>query len=420
MQRLQHPLRIKTFSMNFNIDQIRKDFPILSQQIYNRPLVYFDNGATTQKPRCVIDRINEYHTQRNSSIHRGVHYLSEQATEDYENARKTVQRFINAASPNEIIFTPGTTSSINGLAFSFGERFIREGDEIIVTEMEHHANIVPWQMLCERKKSKLRVIPFTDEGVLSIEDLSQLINEKTRLICIIHVSNTLGTINPVNEIIRKAHQHNIPVLVDGAQSIQHTSVDVQQMDCDFFVFSGHKIYAPTGIGILYGKEKWLEELPPFQGGGDMVDVVTFEKTTYNVLPFKFEAGTPNYIGAIGLSEALDYITSLGIENIARHEQELLHRGTEKLLELGYVKLYGTAPHKSSILSFIVNGVHPYDTGMVLDKMGIAVRTGTHCAQPVMQHYGIEGTVRASLALYNTGEEIDALIAGVKQVKTLFG
>ncbi len=406
--------------MSFNIDHIRKDFPILSQQVYGKPLVYFDNGATTQKPRCVIDCINEYHLQRNSSIHRGVHYLSEQATEDYENARKTVQHFIHAASPNEIIFTPGTTSSINGLAFSFGERYIREGDEIIVTEMEHHANIVPWQMLCERKKSRLRVIPFSDDGVLRMEEVDRMINEKTRLICVIHVSNTLGTINPVDDIIRKAHQHNIPVLVDGAQSVQHTSIDVQQMDCDFFAFSGHKIYAPTGIGILYGKEKWLEELPPFQGGGDMVDVVTFEKTTYNVLPFKFEAGTPNYIGATGLARALDYITGLGIENIAQHEQKLLHQGTGKLLELGYVKLYGTAPHKSSILSFTVNGVHPYDTGMVLDKMGIAVRTGTHCAQPVMQHYGIEGTVRASLALYNTGGEIDALIEGVKKVKTLFG
>ncbi len=406
--------------MSFNIDQIREDFPILSQQVYNRPLVYFDNGATTQKPRCVIDCVNEYYLRRNSSIHRGVHYLSEQATEDYENARKTVQHFINAASPNEIIFTPGTTSSINGLAFSFGEKYIREGDEIIITEMEHHANIVPWQMLCERKKSKLRVIPFSDEGVLMLGELDRMINEKTRLICVIHVSNTLGTINPVKEIIQKAHRHNIPVLVDGAQSVQHTSIDVQQMDCDFFTFSGHKIYAPTGIGILYGKEKWLEELPPFQGGGDMVDVVTFEKTTYNVLPFKFEAGTPNYIGASGLARALDYITGLGIENITQHEQKLLHQGTAKLLELGYVKLYGTAPHKSSILSFTVHGVHPYDTGMVLDKMGIAVRTGTHCAQPVMQHYGIEGTVRASLALYNTGEEIDALIEGVKKVKTLFG
>lgn len=406
--------------MNFNIDQIRKDFPILSRQVYNRPLVYLDNGATTQKPRCVIDCINDYHTQHNSSIHRGVHYLSEKATEDYENARKTVQRFINAASSSEIIFTPGTTSSINGLAFSFGERYIHEGDEIIVTEMEHHANIVPWQMLCERKKSRLRVIPFSDEGVLRMEELDRIINAKTKLICVIHVSNTLGTINPVNEIIQKAHQHNIPVLVDGAQSIQHTSLDVQQMDCDFFAFSGHKIYAPTGIGVLYGKEKWLEELPPFQGGGDMVAMVTFEKTTYNTLPFKFEAGTLNYIGAIGLARALDYITGLGIENIALHEQTLLQQGTEKLLNLGFVKLYGTAPHKSSILSFIVNGVHPYDTGMVLDKMGIAVRTGTHCAQPVMQHYGIDGTVRASLALYNTAPEIDALVEGVKKVKTMFG
>lgn len=405
--------------MNYDVNSIRKDFPLLQRQVYNKPLVYFDNGATTQKPQQVIDCINEYHTVKNSSIHRGVHYLSEQATTDFENARKTVCHFINAAHPHEIIFTAGTTASINGIAFSFGERYVKEGDEIIVTEMEHHANIVPWQMLCERKHAKLKVIPFTDDGILQLEQLDTLINNKTRLISVIHVSNALGTVNPVEEIIARAHLHNIPVLVDGAQSIQHQRIDVQKMDCDFFVFSGHKIYGPTGTGIIYAKEKWLEEMPPYQGGGEMVDVVTFEKTTYNMLPFKFEAGTPNYIGAIALAEALNYVSDLGIGNISAHEQNLLRQGTEKLTELGFVRIYGTAPHKSSILSFEIHGVHPYDAGMVLDKLGIAVRTGTHCAQPVMQHYGISGTIRASLALYNTSEEIEALVSAVKKVKTMF-
>jgi cysteine desulfurase/selenocysteine lyase len=413
-------LRIaKLVTMNFDINTIRKDFPILRRQVYNKPLIYFDNGATTQKPQPVIDCVNEYHSFKNSSIHRGVHYLSEQATEDYENARKTTQRFINAKYPREIIFTAGTTASINGIAFSFGERYIAAGDEIIITEMEHHANIVPWQMLCERKNAVLKVIPFSDQGVLQLDRLDELININTRLIAAIHVSNTLGTVNPVEEIITKAHRHNIPVLVDGAQSIQHTSIDVQKMDCDFFVFSGHKIYGPTGIGIIYAKEKWLEEIPPFQGGGDMVDVVTFEKTTYNDLPFKFEAGTPNYIGAIAMAEALKYVSGLGIENISAYEQMLLKQGTDKLTALGYIRLFGSAPHKSSILSFGINGVHPYDAGMVLDKMGIAIRTGTHCAQPVMQHFGIEGTIRASLALYNTTEEIDIMIEAIKKVKTMF-
>jgi len=406
--------------MGFDINNIRKDFPILSRQVYNKPLVYLDNGATTQKPKSVIDCINEYHSFKNSSIHRGVHYLSEQATEDFENARKTIQHFINAAHPHEIIFTAGATASINGIAFSFGERYITAGDEIIITEMEHHANIVPWQMLCERKNAVLKVVPFSDEGLLNLDRLNQMINNKTKLIAVIHVSNALGTVNPVEEIITMAHTFDIPVLVDGAQSIQHIPVDVQKMDCDFYVFSGHKIYGPTGTGVIYAKEKWLEEMPPFQGGGEMVDVVTFEKTTYNVLPFKFEAGTPNYIGAIGMAEALKYVSGLGIENISNHEQILLRQGTEKLSSLGYVRFFGTAPHKSSILSFSIHGVHPYDAGMVLDKMGIAVRTGTHCAQPVMQHYGIDGTIRASLALYNTPEEIDILVEGIKKVKTLFG
>lgn len=405
--------------MNTDVNTIRKDFPLLQRQVYNKPLIYLDNGATTQKPVSVINCMHDFHRYKNSSIHRGVHYLSEQATEEYEHARKTVQLFLNAAHQHEIVFTAGTTGSINGIAFSFGEKYINEGDEIIISEMEHHANIVPWQMLCERKKARLKIIPFSDDGSLQTEKIDQLITRKTRLISVIHISNVLGTINPVEEIIRKAHTFNIPVLVDGAQSVQHAPVDVQKMDCDFFVFSGHKIYGPTGIGVLYGKEKWLEELPPFQGGGDMVDIVTFEKTTYNRLPFKFEAGTPNYIGAIGLAEALNYVSALGMDNIMAHEQQLLDYGTTRLNELDYVTIYGTARPKSSILSFNIKGVHPYDAGMVMDKMGIAVRTGTHCAQPVMQHFGVDGTIRASLALYNTIEEIDALVESIKKVKTMF-
>jgi cysteine desulfurase/selenocysteine lyase len=405
--------------MNYDVHKIRRDFPILQQQVYNKPLIYFDNGATTQKPRQVIDCVNDYYTMKNSSIHRGVHYLSEMATEDYEEARKTIQQFIHAAHSHEVIFTAGTTASINGLAFSFGEKFIREGDEILVTEMEHHANIVPWQMLCERKKSVLKVIPFNNDGELELEKLDSLITGKTRLIAVIHISNALGTVNPVELIIQKAHRHNIPVLIDGAQSIQHGKIDVQKMDCDFYVFSGHKVYGPTGIGILYAKEKWLEQLPPFQGGGDMVDIVTFEKTTYNTLPFKFEAGTPNYIGAAGMASALRYVSSIGLEDIFEYEHSLHEYGTEKLSGMEFVTLYGKARVRSSILSFNIQGVHPYDAGMVLDKMGIAVRTGTHCAQTVMQHFGIQGTIRASLAMYNTREELDALAEAVKRVKTMF-
>jgi cysteine desulfurase/selenocysteine lyase len=421
MQQLRYPLRIdKSCIMNFDVHSIRKDFPVLQRKVYNKPLIYLDNGATTQKPLPVITCINDFHSYRNSSIHRGVHYLSEQATEEYENARNTVRQFINAAQSHEIIFTSGTTSAINGIAFSFGERFVQAGDEILVTEMEHHANIVPWQMLCERKKAVLKVIPFSDDGLLKLGELDRLITKNTKLVAVIHVSNTLGTVNPVQEIIRRAHASGVPVLVDGAQSIQHAPVDVQKMDADFFVFSGHKIYGPTGIGILYGKEKWLNEMPPFQGGGDMVDIVTFEKTTYNILPFKFEAGTPNFIGAIALAEALKYVTDIGIDNIAAYEHQLLEYGMSRLQALGYVKIYGTALPKSSILSFNLEGVHPYDAGMVMDKMGIAVRTGTHCAQPVMQHYGIEGTIRASLAFYNTTEELDILIDAIEKVKTMFG
>ena len=406
--------------MSFDIHKIREDFPILQEKVYGKPLVYFDNGATTQKPLPVIECVNDFHRHTNSSIHRGVHYLSEQATDEYEKSRQIIQEFIHAKHSHEIIFTSGTTASINGVAFSFGERFVQEGDEILVTEMEHHANIVPWQMLCERKKAKLKVIPFNDDGILQLNKIEELIGKRTRLISVIHASNTLATINPVRTIISLAHRFDIPVLVDGAQSVPHFPIDVQEMDCDFFVFSGHKMYGPTGIGILYGKEKWLNEIPPFQGGGDMVDVVTFEKTTYNKLPYKFEAGTMNFVGAIGMGRAVDYILSTGQEAIARHEQELLNYATRQLDDLGYVTLYGRAPQKTSLVTFNLLDIHPYDAGMVLDKMGIAVRTGTHCAQTVMRHYGIEGNIRASFALYNTTEEIDFMIEGIKKVKSMFG
>lgn len=406
--------------MSFDVHKFREDFPILQERVYGKPLVYFDNGATTQKPLPVIECINDFHRHSNSSIHRGVHYLSEQATEAYEKARITVQEFIRAKHSHEIIFTSGTTASINCVAFSFGERFVQAGDEIIVTEMEHHANIVPWQMLCGRKNALLKVVPFSDEGILQVDQLEKLINDKTRLIAVMHASNTLATLNPVKQIISLAHRYNIPVLVDGAQSVPHMSIDVQDMDCDFFAFSGHKMYGPTGIGILYGKEKWLDEIPPFQGGGDMVDVVTFEKTTYNQLPHKFEAGTSNFVGAVGLGRAVEYLVSAGLKDIANHEHDLLQYAVRRLDDLGYVTIYGRAPQKTSLVTFTLRGIHPYDAGMILDKMGIAVRTGTHCAQPVMRHYGIEGNIRASFAMYNTREEIDTLIEGIQKVKTMFG
>jgi len=404
---------------NFDIEKIRSDFPILNQKIYKKPLVYLDNGATTHKPKPVIDIVNKYYCELNSSIHRGVHFLSDQATNAYESARESVRQFINAAKATEIVFTSGTTGSINLVAFSFGEEFIHEEDEIIISEMEHHANIVPWQMLCQRKNAKLKFIPFDNDGRLEIEKLEGLINKKTKIISVVHVSNALGTINPIKKIIKIAHKYNIPVMVDAAQSIQHIPVDVQELDCDFLAFSGHKIYGPTGIGVLYAKEKWLEQMPPYQGGGDMVDIVTFEKTTYNVLPFKFEAGTTNYIGAIGMGYAIHYITELGIENIGRHEAELLQYSTKMMEDLGIIKIYGNSLNKASIVSFLMNDIHMLDAGMIFDKMGIAVRVGAHCAQPVMQHYKIDGTIRASFAIYNTKEEIDYLCKAIKQVITMF-
>ncbi len=405
--------------MSFDVQSVRKDFPILDEKIYGKPLVYFDNGATTQKPRIVTETLQELYARKNSSVHRGLHYLSEQMTEAYEEARETVRSFINAYSTSEIVFTHGTTSAINAIAFSFGEKFVGEGDEILITEMEHHSNIVPWQMLCERKGARLKVIPFNDNGELELNQLEDLLHERTRLVAITYASNSLGTVNPVKEIIARSHDKNIPVLVDGAQIVQHGKVDVTSIDCDFFVFSGHKIFGPTGIGVLYGKAKWLDAIPPYQGGGDMVDCVTMEKTTYNELPYKFEAGTTNYIGAVGMAKALEYLTSVGIENIVLHEKELLRYASEKLQEIEGLKIYGNAPGKISIFSFLLEDIHPYDAGMVLDKLGIAVRTGTHCNQPVMDHFGISGTIRASMVFYNTLAEVDMLEYGLKRILKMF-
>jgi cysteine desulfurase / selenocysteine lyase len=402
-----------------DISEIRADFPILSRKVYGKPLVYFDNGATTQKPQCVLDAVDEVYKSYNGNIHRGVHLLSDQSSEAYENARETVRSFINAEKREEIIFTSGTTGSINGVAFSFGERYIKAGDEIILSRLEHHANIVPWQMMCERKGAHLRVIPINDDGEIILDEYYKLISPKTKLVAVTQASNALGTVLPLNEIIAAAHSANVPVLIDGAQGIQHGIVDMRSMDCDFYVFSGHKIYGPGGIGVLYGKEKWLTELPPFQGGGDMVDKVTFEKTTYNELPFKFEAGTMNYPGAIGLASALDYVSSTGREDIAVREKDLLTYATERISAIDGVRIFGRSEKKIATISFHIKDIHQYDTGMVLDKMGIAVRTGTHCAQPVMDRYGIDGTVRASLCFYNTKEEIDILAAGIEKVKTMF-
>ena len=399
--------------MGFDINKVRSDFPMLNQQVYNKPLIYLDNGATTQKPAAVIDCIKELQSIHNSSIHRGIHYLSEQMTGRYEAARERARLFLNASSSKEVIFTSGATGSINTLAFSFGEKYVREGDEILISEMEHHSNIVPWQMLCERKGAQLKVIPFDETGTLKLDELDALLTERTRIVALAHASNTLATINPVKEVISRAHDKGIPVMLDGAQMVQHGSVDVRDLDCDYYVFSSHKIFGPTGSGVLYGKEALLEELPPYQGGGDMVDQVTFEKTTYNALPFKFEAGTSNYIGAIGLAAALEYVMNLGIEEIASHEAMLIAYALEKLEAIPGLKLYGQAENRISVFSFLLENIHPYDAGMILDKMGIAVRTGTHCTQPVMDHFGIEGTIRASLVFYNTTEEVDALANGIE-------
>jgi len=402
-----------------DISLIRADFPILGRSVYGKPLVYLDNGATTQKPKCVLDTMNEVYNSYNANIHRGVHALSDKASEEFEKAREKVRSFINGDKKEEIIFTSGTTGSINAVAFSFGERYINKDDEIIVSHLEHHANIVPWQMMCERKNAKLRVIPVNDNGEILFDEYLKLLSSKTRLVAVTQVSNALGTIVPVNEIIDAAHSLNIPVLVDGAQGIQHGLTDVKKMDCDFYVFSGHKIYGPAGIGVLYGKEKWLAELPPYQGGGDMVANVTFEKTTYNELPFRFEAGTMNFPGAIGLGASLDYINTLGRENILNREKELLSYANARLSSISKLRIFGNSTDKISTISFLLKDIHMYDTGMVLDKLGVAVRTGTHCAQPVMDRFGIPGTVRASLCFYNTKEEIDILGTGIEKVISMF-
>ena len=404
--------------MNMNnekIEQIRAEFPILAEKIYNKPLIYFDNGATTQKPRCVVEKIDQGYYHLNANIHRGVHYLSQKATEAHEAARQSVAEFLGSGKREEIIFTRGTTEAINLVAFSFGEAFCKPGDEVIVSVMEHHSNIVPWQMLCERKGMKLRVVPMNEKGELNIEAYASLLTERTKIVSVTHVSNVLGTINPVKEIIRLAHEKAIPVLLDGAQAVPHIKVNVADLDADFYVFSGHKIYGPTGIGVLYGKEKWLNAIPPYQGGGEMIATVSFEKTTYNELPFKFEAGTPDYIGSTALAEALRYLQEIGIDKIAAYEHELTAYATLRLGEIENMRIIGTAAEKSAVISFLVGEIHPYDIGMLLDKLGIAVRTGHHCAQPLIDSLGIPGTVRASFAFYNTKQEIDSFVDALKRV-----
>lgn len=403
----------------YDIQKIREDFPILSREVYGKPLIYLDNGATTQKPRCVVEAITDEYYSVNANVHRGVHFLSQQATELHEASRETVRRFINARSSNEIVFTRGTTESINLLASSFADSQMKEGDEVIVSVMEHHSNIVPWQLQAQRKGIVLKVIPMNDKGELLLDEYEKLFSERTRLVSLVHVSNVLGTVNPVKEMIATAHSYGVPVMVDGAQSVPHQKVDVQDLDADFFAFSGHKIYGPTGVGVLYGKEEWLDRLPPYQGGGEMIQSVSFEKTTFNELPFKFEAGTPDYIGTTALAKALDYVSAVGIENIAAHEHELTRYAMQRLKEIDRMRIFGEAENKSSVISFLVGNIHHLDMGTLLDRLGIAVRTGHHCAQPLMIRLGIEGTVRASFGMYNMKEEIDALAAGIERVSRMF-
>lgn len=405
--------------MSYDINKIREDFPILGREVYGKPLVYLDNGATTQKPRSVVEAMTHEYYNVNANVHRGVHFLSQQATELHEQARETVRRFLNARSTAEIVFTRGTTESINLVATTFGDAILKEGDEVIVSEMEHHSNIVSWQLVQARKGIRLRVIPITDEGELRLDEYEKLFNERTRLVSITHVSNVLGTVNPVKEMIRTAHAHGVPVLVDGAQSTPHFAVDVQDLDCDFFAFSGHKIYGPTGIGVLYGKEEWLDRLPPYMGGGEMIQNVSFERTTFNELPYKFEAGTPDYVATTGLAHALDYVTALGMDNIYAHEQALTDYAMEQMATIEGMRFIGTPKHKDAVISFLVGDIHHLDLGTLLDRLGIAVRTGHHCAEPLMRRMGIEGTVRASFGLYNTFEEVDALVAGIRRVVRMF-
>ncbi len=391
------------------------DFKILDSIVYHHPLVYLDNAATTQKPQCVIDTLTQYYETLNSNIHRGAHYLAAQATDRYEQVRRQVQQFIHARHPHEIVFTRGTTESINLVASSFGWRFLHQGDEVIVSGMEHHSNIVPWQLACERAGARLRVIPFSDEGVLDLQAYEALFNEHTRLVAVNHVSNTLGTINPVEAMTQTAHAHGVPILIDGAQSVAHMPVDVQAIGCDFYCFSGHKMYAPMGVGVMYGREEMLEALPPYQGGGEMIKDVTFEKTTYNELPFKFEAGTPAVGDVLGLGAAIDYLNQQGMQQLAEHEDCLLQYATTRLQDIEGLRIYGTAPHKVGVISFLIGDSHPYDVGTLLDKLGIAVRTGHHCTQPIMDRYGIPGTVRASFALYTTTDEIDILVNALHRI-----
>ena len=403
----------------YDIQKIREDFPILDREVYGKPLIYLDNGATTQKPRQVVEAITDEYYSVNANVHRGVHFLSQQATELHEASRETVRRFINARSSNEIVFTRGTTESINLLASSFADSQMKEGDEVIVSVMEHHSNIVPWQLQAARKGIVLKVIPMNDRGELLLDEYEKLFSERTKLVSFAHVSNVLGTVNPAKEMIATAHAHGVPVLIDGAQSVPHMKVDVQDLDADFFAFSGHKIYGPTGVGVLYGKEEWLDKLPPYQGGGEMIQSVSFEKTTFNELPFKFEAGTPDYIGTTALAKALDYVSAIGMENIAAHEHELTLYAMQRLKEINGMRIFGEAEHKSSVISFLVGNIHHLDMGTLLDRLGIAVRTGHHCAQPLMIRMGIEGTVRASFSFYNTKEEIDTFAAGVERVRKMF-
>lgn len=403
----------------YNIQQVRDDFPILARTVYDKPLVYLDNAATTQKPLCVLDAMRDEYLNVNANVHRGVHYLSQQATDLHEAARETVRQFINAPKTEEIIFTRGTTESINLVVSSYVDAFMHEGDEVIVSVIEHHSNIVPWQLQAARKGIALRVIPMTDTGALDMRAFEQLFNERTRFVSVAHVSNVLGTVNPVKGICRIAHSHGVPVLVDGAQSTPHFKVDVQDIDCDFFAFSGHKIYGPTGVGVLYGKEAWLDRLPPYQGGGEMIESVTFERTVFEKLPFKFEAGTPDYVATHGLATALKYVSSLGMDNIAAHERELTTYCMEQMRTIPGMRLFGDTPQKDAVVSFLVGDIHHLDMGTLLDRLGIAVRTGHHCAQPLMERLGIQGTVRASFALYNTKDEIDALVNGIRRVSTMF-
>lgn len=403
----------------YDIQQIRADFPILGRTVYGKPLVYLDNGATTQKPRAVVEAITNEYYNTNANVHRGVHFLSQQATELHEASRETVRRFINARSTSEIVFTRGTTESINLLAATFCQSQMQAGDEVIISTMEHHSNIVPWQLQAIQRGIVLRVIPMDDRGELLLDEYERLFSPKTKIVSIAHVSNVLGTINPVKEMIATAHAHGVPVLVDGAQSIPHMPVDVRELDADFYVFSGHKVYGPTGVGVLYGKEDWLDKLPPYQGGGEMIQHVSFEKTTFNELPFKFEAGTPDYIGTTGLARALDYVSALGMDTIAAYEHELTQYATRRLKEIPGMRIFGESGQKGSVISFLVGNIHHFDLGTLLDRLGIAVRTGHHCAQPLMTRLGIEGTVRASFGLYNTKEEVDTLVAGIERVRKMF-